>query len=104
MGKEERALVPLTALADKMMQGVPHSLTESESCVGDGFLDPSVEATVPKWRERSDAKRHLTRLGWTKESLTHYRSPDGDHDASVVLEMNNNKVIAVCVRFRNADF
>ncbi len=85
------------------MQGVPHSLTQSESCIGDGFLDPSVIAEVPEWRKRSDAKRHLTGLGWTKESVTHYRSPDGDSDAGVVLEVNNNEVVAVTVRFRDAD-
>jgi hypothetical protein len=100
--EEERALIPLTALAEKTMQGVPHSLTESQSCVGDGLLAPYVEAEAFKWHERSKAERHLTRLGWSKESLTHYRSPDGAWDASVVRETNDNEVIALILRFQKA--
>lgn len=59
VGKEERAFVPLTMLAKETMKGVPHRLTEYNSCELDGYLDPAMIAEVPEWHE-SPATRNGT--------------------------------------------
>lgn len=103
VGQDEEELADLRQVAAETLHDLDYQLSEISGCeYMDRAGESEVHADVPGWAQRIEANRRLTEQGWIKE-YAHFRSPDGEHSATVGMASTGGSSPYVNISFFHAD-
>lgn len=86
MAVEDAQYPELEEVADRTLEGIPHTLTRHSFCESAGEPGAAVIGSVETWNKRREVNNYFAALKWTQrpDSII-FDSPDGTYSAHPIM-------------------